>query len=160
MNRDPLGEEGGINFYGFVQNDPVNWIDPDGLRGNSFNFSIRNYLKPQTTAIQKAAESAVQSTVEGASNRVHIEYTVALKDYEYLGTSSEPIGSHSTDLLGGGVTINLWGEAQNVSPTIGLGKRLGITFHLDDECSKITGMDLNLGLSVTISPITFSVQDK
>ena len=30
MNRDPLGEEGGVNLYGFVQNDPVNAIDPDG----------------------------------------------------------------------------------------------------------------------------------
>ncbi len=31
MNRDPLGEEGGINLYAFVQNNPVRWIDPWGL---------------------------------------------------------------------------------------------------------------------------------
>ena len=31
MNRDPLGEAGGINLYGFVSNDPVNWVDPWGL---------------------------------------------------------------------------------------------------------------------------------
>jgi hypothetical protein len=35
MNRDPLGEEGGINFYGFIQNDLVNWIDPLGLTGEA-----------------------------------------------------------------------------------------------------------------------------
>jgi len=29
-NRDPIGERGGINLYGHVGNDPVNWIDPDG----------------------------------------------------------------------------------------------------------------------------------
>ena len=30
-NRDPLGEEGGVNLYGFVANTPVNAIDPFGL---------------------------------------------------------------------------------------------------------------------------------
>ena len=29
-NRDPLGEEGGINLYGYTMNDPVNWSDSDG----------------------------------------------------------------------------------------------------------------------------------
>lgn len=30
-NRDPIEEEGGINLYAYVGNDPVNWIDPFGL---------------------------------------------------------------------------------------------------------------------------------
>jgi RHS repeat-associated protein len=30
LNRDPLGEAGGINLYGFVGNDPVNGADPWG----------------------------------------------------------------------------------------------------------------------------------
>jgi uncharacterized protein RhaS with RHS repeats len=33
MNRDPLGEAGGLNLYGLVQNNPVNWVDPLGLAG-------------------------------------------------------------------------------------------------------------------------------
>ena len=33
INRDPLGEDGGINLYGFVQNDPVNGVDPWGEYG-------------------------------------------------------------------------------------------------------------------------------
>lgn len=28
--RDPIGEQGGINLYGMVHNDPVNWFDTDG----------------------------------------------------------------------------------------------------------------------------------
>jgi uncharacterized protein RhaS with RHS repeats len=31
LNMDPIGERGGINLYGFVGNDPVNWIDSLGL---------------------------------------------------------------------------------------------------------------------------------
>jgi RHS repeat-associated protein len=31
LNRDPIGETGGLNLYGFVENDPVNWWDLLGL---------------------------------------------------------------------------------------------------------------------------------
>jgi RHS repeat-associated protein len=31
LNRDPIGEEGGLNLYGFVENDPVNDMDAFGL---------------------------------------------------------------------------------------------------------------------------------
>lgn len=30
MTRDPLGEAGGMNLYGFVSNNPVNMVDPEG----------------------------------------------------------------------------------------------------------------------------------
>jgi uncharacterized protein RhaS with RHS repeats len=30
-SRDPIGEEGGVNLYGFVRNDGVNWVDVLGL---------------------------------------------------------------------------------------------------------------------------------
>jgi RHS repeat-associated protein len=31
VNQDPLRERGGLNLYGFVANDPVNFVDPYGL---------------------------------------------------------------------------------------------------------------------------------
>jgi RHS repeat-associated protein len=31
ISRDPLGEKGGLNLYGYVGNDPVNAVDPFGL---------------------------------------------------------------------------------------------------------------------------------
>jgi len=32
LNRDPIGEEGGLNLFGYVINQPISFIDPSGLR--------------------------------------------------------------------------------------------------------------------------------
>ena len=50
LTRDPLGEAGGINLYGFCLNDPVNWFDPLGLEVLSPEM-IENFIpeNPQYT---------------------------------------------------------------------------------------------------------------
>ena len=42
LNRDPIGESGGLNLYGFVGNDPVNEIDPVGEAGRNRPLDFRN----------------------------------------------------------------------------------------------------------------------
>lgn len=39
LSRDPIGENGGINLYGYVANDPINAFDPDGLDVRYLNDS-------------------------------------------------------------------------------------------------------------------------
>ena len=46
-SRDPIGEEGGMNLYGFVGNDGVNWIDFLGLADIQVEI-VRQYLEWET----------------------------------------------------------------------------------------------------------------
>ncbi|MBI5806318.1 hypothetical protein HZA73_09755 [candidate division TA06 bacterium] len=34
MQEDPIGDQGGLNWYGYTGNNPVNYIDPKGLEGS------------------------------------------------------------------------------------------------------------------------------
>ena len=36
ISEDPIGFEGGVNFYAYVENNPANAIDPLGLQGYGF----------------------------------------------------------------------------------------------------------------------------
>lgn len=41
LSRDPIGEAGGLNLYGMVGNNPVNYVDPMGLWGERYrDFDI------------------------------------------------------------------------------------------------------------------------
>jgi len=33
VSKDPIGFGGGLNLFGYVEGDPVNWVDPSGLDG-------------------------------------------------------------------------------------------------------------------------------
>jgi RHS repeat-associated protein len=38
ISRDPIGEDGGVNLYGYVENQPINANDPLGLRSRDYEF--------------------------------------------------------------------------------------------------------------------------
>ena len=38
LSPDPIGLDGGLNLYAYVENDPVNWSDPEGLLGEVITF--------------------------------------------------------------------------------------------------------------------------
>jgi uncharacterized protein RhaS with RHS repeats len=43
--RDPIGDEGGVNLYKYVLNDPVNEIDPLGLLSDAAQQVVDSALK-------------------------------------------------------------------------------------------------------------------
>ncbi len=47
ITPDPIGLYGGINLYAYAGNNPVNWIDPWGLRGLAKNYIGSNYTAGQ-----------------------------------------------------------------------------------------------------------------
>ncbi len=55
LNRDPYGEEGGVNLYGFVGNAPTEWADPLGLALYAFdgtnNDGYRDEAKGRETNV-------------------------------------------------------------------------------------------------------------
>jgi RHS repeat-associated protein len=108
-SRDPIAEEGGINLYGFVGNDGVNWVDLLGMRGaqNKRNpeqawIDFKNSIKNDMTS----ACDAFAVLVEGGS----------LKDYigdflppnlwgDYLGIPFRVAVPNSSDGFGSGFNL-------------------------------------------------------
>ncbi len=93
ISRDPLGERGGINLYGYVMNDPANLIDPLGLDAH-FTF---------TDGSTQSASNASEFTnvVSAAGNNTIANITVD--------------GHSSPDAAGGGDTQDLGTSASQGS---------------------------------------------
>jgi hypothetical protein len=50
-SRDPIEEEGGINLYGFVFNDPMSWVDDIGAMPGKYQ---PHFKRPKPTPIREA----------------------------------------------------------------------------------------------------------
>ena len=56
LNRDLIEEAGGVNLYGFVENDPIGFADDSGL--NPFKSSMQYPQKPRSKPAPKPGEGA------------------------------------------------------------------------------------------------------
>jgi RHS repeat-associated protein len=43
---DPIGLEGGVNLFAYVENEPINWIDADGLNRRSGGSNSGGRYRP------------------------------------------------------------------------------------------------------------------
>jgi len=91
-SRDPIGERGGLNLYGFVENGSVNWVDLLGLKLH-FNIQLANAGGPgRGSGIFVAAVATPQTTLEHLSAK----FWLVFDDGDYLTDTapSEPGDPH------------------------------------------------------------------
>ena len=65
INRDPIGEAGGINLYGFVGNDPANMVDFYGLTTFASGIEIGGAIGPLNFSV--SAKQVVGFSKQGVS---------------------------------------------------------------------------------------------
>jgi len=86
LSRDPIAEDGGINLYAYVNNDPINWLDFDGLAGSRASDAQR-----------QRNQRSVEQMPEKASS-------LGLKALDLLKQALEDIlGEQAPSGLGGGI---------------------------------------------------------
>jgi RHS repeat-associated protein len=86
---DPIGERGGINLYGYVDNNPINWIDQFGLEPG------HPYPTPDVAAYHAEKEINPKSIAE---NREYAGVIYQNSDNTYSYTAPNPgteTGSHN-----------------------------------------------------------------
>jgi uncharacterized protein RhaS with RHS repeats len=130
LSRDPIAESGGINLYGYVGNDPINWIDPLGLDA-TFTYSDRTTDSAKTAQefrnIAKAASAGSISdiTIVGHGNPSNMfltsddasDYIGSNSSGSYLNSTDRTIAESMSDLIknkmmtGGTINLNGCGTA-------------------------------------------------
>lgn len=110
INRDPLGEAGGMNLYGFVHNGPLDRVDPFGdkflLAPGASPRQIGNLLRCLTILGRTEQGNALLSELSGDG----FEVTIFLNDGQRTsayGTYHSPVGC----VVGG---TSLYGDAGNL----------------------------------------------
>jgi RHS repeat-associated protein len=81
LNRDPIGENGGENLYGFVYNSSLLWVDPSGLK---------------LIGLDKQSKADIEKVRNGSdTGRKNVEQLEKSKNTHSVRTQSGPGGNQT-----------------------------------------------------------------
>lgn len=72
ISRDPIGELGGLNLYGYVENNPLSRTDPSGRNPVVVGAAIGTFIEPGGGTIIGAGIGAVVTIIIGAAVYDHV----------------------------------------------------------------------------------------
>jgi RHS repeat-associated protein len=117
INRDPIAEQGGVNLYGFVLNNPENAVDSLGNKGLSVMFaadtSVRDLAKAQREA--NNATDFLRGKIRECCKKFKIACDVALTSgFSSIRPNVPPSGRYitsdiqpTTESIGGHADFNI-----------------------------------------------------
>ncbi|MBI5576274.1 MAG: RHS repeat-associated core domain-containing protein [Deltaproteobacteria bacterium] len=116
--KDPIFFEGGqYNLFGYVGNDPVNWIDPEGLSGDSYQPDASKHGSPHIDRYDPSGKNVGRYRPDGTGipHKGKVPPPIPKKDLSKFSKAAKKLGKCGT-----AISIILWlaDPAEAQAPTI------------------------------------------
>ena len=83
INRDPIGESGGVNVYGFAANNGVNWIDRLGLEPSKYDIPNPNPIPQDQLPGQKPGPGQTPGLPLPTGEELYDDFGTPVDDSEH-----------------------------------------------------------------------------
>ncbi|HEX8523216.1 MAG TPA: RHS repeat-associated core domain-containing protein, partial [Tepidisphaeraceae bacterium] len=120
LQRDPLGYKDGLNVYLSVHDNPVNWVDPQGLSADWkwWGSFVRNSIVETGKTVGGMAASSAQAVlhpidtaVSAYNGSVNTTSAVMARTLEQGGSTGEAVFNGAAHLIGSATGSEKVGEA-------------------------------------------------